>query len=114
MVGHIAVPEITGNLTPATMSHELVTQVLKEQLSFDGLIITDSLSMGAVTEQFTSAEAAQNALNAGCHILLMPEDFREAFDAVISSVSSGKIPAETLDNTVLRILTYKIESGILS
>ncbi len=113
MVAHVAAPELTGDLTPATMSYHMVTEILKEQLGFRGLVITDSLEMGAVTESCTSGESALNALNAGCDLLLMPANLVEAFDAVVSAVESGEYPAEKLDETVLRILRFKLDSGIL-
>ena len=114
MVAHVAAPELTGDMTPATMSHEIVTGILREKLSFSGLVITDSLEMGAVTEAYTSGEAALAALKAGCDILLMPVDLAEAFEAVLAAVENGEYPVEELDGTVLRILRFKMESGILS
>ena len=113
MVAHVAAPELTGDRTPATMSHEIVTGILRQKLGFEGLVITDSLEMGAVTESRTSGEAALAALNAGCDILLMPADLPEAFEAVVSAVESGEYPEETLDETVLRILRFKSDSDIL-
>lgn len=113
MVGHIAVPEITGGLTPSTMSGQVVTGILKEQLTFQGLVITDSLEMGAITESYTSAEAAITALQAGCDILLMPENLREAFDAVVSAIEDGTLSLEWLEGTVEMILQFKLEHGLL-
>lgn len=113
MVGHVAAPEITGDLTPATMSEKLVTHILKEQLGFRGLIITDSLSMGAITDAYTSGEAALAALEAGCDILLMPEDLEEAFAAVLTALEEGTFREERLNEIVRRILKYKIDAGIL-
>lgn len=114
MAAHVAAPEITGGMTPATMSYRMVTEILKGELGFSGLVITDSLEMGAVTEQYTPSEAALAALNAGCDILLMPADLTEAFEAVVSAVESGEYPAERLDRTVLKILRFKLDSGILT
>ena len=113
MVAHVAAPELTGDMTPATMSREIVTGILRQKLGFEGLVITDSLEMGAVTESCTSGEAAIAALNAGCDILLMPMDLAAAFDAVVSAVENGEYPMERLDETVLRILRFKADSGIL-
>ena len=113
MVAHVSVPELTGDMTPATMSGRLVTEVLKQQLGFRGLVITDSLEMGAVTESYSPGEAALAALNAGCDILLMPADLAEAFEAVVSAVERGSYPAEKLDETVHRILKFKADAGIL-
>lgn len=112
MVGHIAVPAITGDPIPASMSAEMI-QLLKDYLGFDGLIITDSLTMQAITKSYTSAEAAVSALQAGCDILLMPENLEEAFQAIVSALDDGTLSAQWLDETVLRILEFKILHGIL-
>lgn len=113
MVGHIAAPEITGDLTPASLSRTLVTDILKGELGFEGLVVTDSLAMGAVTESYTPGQAALAALNAGCDLLLMPNGLTEAFDAVVSAVEDGTFPEETLDAIVTRILTFKQAHGLL-
>ncbi len=114
MVGHIATPEITGDLTPATMSDKIVTDILRTRLNFKGVIITDSLSMGAVTEDYTSDEAAIKALKAGCDILLMPNNFKEAFDGLLKAVEDGTISEQRIDESVHRILTLKKEYGLLN
>ena len=111
MVGHLAAPQITGDLTPATMSGQMIA-ILKEQLGFQGLIITDSLSMGAVTDSYDFASAAVSAFQAGCDILLMPEDYREAFDGILSAVENGTITQQELDEKVLHILKRKEFMGL--
>ncbi len=113
MIGHIAVPSLTGDNTPATMSPALVTDILKTQLDFNGLVITDSLSMGAITDSYSSAEAALAALQAGCHILLIPQNFQEAFEGVASAVESGTFPESQLDEIVAKILHFKLDHGII-
>lgn len=114
MVGHIATPAITGNLTPATLSHKLVSEILREELGFSGLIVTDSLSMGAITENYSPGEAALAALEAGCDILLMPNGLTEAFDAIVSAVENGNYSEDALNTTVLRILRFKQAHGMIS
>lgn len=114
MVGHIATPEITGNLTPATMSDKIINDILRQQLGFEGVIISDSLAMGAVTDEYDSKEAAVKVFEAGCDILLMPENFTEAFDAIIEAVEDGTISEQRLDESVRRILTLKQEYGLLN
>ena len=113
MVGHIATPNITGELTPATMSDEIITGILRQQLKFDGVVITDSLAMGAITNEYNSGEAAIAVIKAGCDILLGPEDFREAFEAVVIAVENGMISEERIDESVYRILSLKKEYGCL-
>lgn len=113
MVGHIALPEVTGDSTPATLSSTVVTGILKEELGFEGLVITDSLEMGGIVNAYSSGEAAVSALQAGCDILLMPENLAEAFDAVIAAVEDGTLTQQWLDSTVRRILAFKELHGIL-
>jgi len=113
MVGHIAAPEITGTLTPASMSPEIVNDILRQQLGFDGVVITDSLAMGAVTDSYTPGEAAVNAIEAGCDVLLCPYDLQQAFEAVVDAVSSGTISEERIDESVYRILLLKQTYGLL-
>lgn len=114
MVGHIALPALTEDLTPATLSPALVTGILKEQLGFQGLIVTDSLAMGAITDYYTPPEAALGALNAGCDLLLMPQDLEEAFNGVIRAVEDGRFPEAQLNQTVLRILNFKLVHHIIA
>ncbi len=114
MVGHIATPEITGDLTPATMSEKIINDILRQQLGFKGVIITDSLSMGAITDEYDSKEAAVKVIEAGCNILLTPENFIEAFDGLLEAVEDGTISEQRIDESVRRILTLKQEYGLLN
>lgn len=108
MVGHIAAPALDGD-TPASLSYPIVTELLRGELLQGGdvLVVTDSLAMGAITEQYTPAEAAVQALNAGCDILLMPDGLTEAFDGVVAAVENGTISEERLNESVARILRVK-------
>lgn len=114
MVGHIAAPNITGDFTPADMSSEIVNTILRDQLGFDGVVITDSLEMGAITNEYNAGEAAIKALEAGCDILLGPENFKEAFEAIVNAVESGTISEERIDESVYRILSLKQRYGLLT
>ena len=116
MVGHItapnAVPAEEAGL-PATFSHTLVTDVLRNELGFDGLVVTDSMAMGAITENYTAGEAALAALEAGVDLLLMPAGLPEAFDAVVEAVETGAWPESELDARVERVLAAKRAAGLL-
>lgn len=114
MVGHIALPEVTGGMTPATLSYEVVTEILKKDLGFSGLVITDSMQMGAITDSYNSGEAAVAALKAGCDIILMPNDLPSAFNAVVDAVNNGILSVQWLDSTVTRILKFKQTHGMLT
>lgn len=87
----------------------MVTELLREELLPDEeiLVVTDSLAMGAITAQYTPGEAAVQALQAGCDLLLMPESLTEAFEAVEEAVQDGTIPEARLDESVARILRFK-------
>lgn len=113
MVGHIAVPSITGDLTPATLSSQVVTDILKGTLGFEGLVITDSLEMDAVADDYTSGDAALAALRAGCDVLLMPENLQKTFDAIVDAVETGSFSLSDLDSRVTRILRFKAAYGLL-
>lgn len=107
MVGHIATPQLTGNNTPASISYALVTNYLRNYIGFDGLIITDSLLMGAITNSYTSAEVCVASVKAGCDILLDPANFTDAFEAVVEAVENGEISEERINESVSRILEFK-------
>ena len=108
MVSHIACPNVTGDNTPATLSKELITDVLRNDMGFDGMVITDALNMGAVTQQYSSAQAAVAALDAGADMLLMPEDFKAAYQGVLDAVNNGTISEERINESVRRILEIKV------
>lgn len=109
MVGHLAAPNATGEDTPAIFSEALVEGVLREQMGFEGIIITDALNMDAITASYTSAQAAVKALQAGVDMLLMPADFTEAYQGVLDAVADGTLTQERIDESVLRILTLKFQ-----
>lgn len=113
MVGHIAAPNVTGTQEPATMSEKVVTELLKGELGFDGVVTTDALDMKAVSERYPAGEAAVRALQAGCDVLLMPDDFPAAYHAVLDAVRSGDVTHERLDDAVGRILACKEKLNIL-
>ena len=113
MIAHVALPEITGDMTPSTLSREVVTGILREELGFRGLIITDAMNMGAITDSYGSSDAAITALTAGCDIVLMPNNVPAAFQAVVDAIGNGTFSEEWLDATVRRILTFKQAHGIL-
>ena len=112
MVAHLSLPAVTDDGLPASLSAELITGKLRGELGYDGLVVTDSLAMDAVAERYTSGEAALLAFEAGADLLLMPYDYREAFDALADAVRSGRIPQECLDESVLRILLWKERLGL--
>ena len=106
MVGHIAVPSITGDNTPASMSKAIINDLLIDELQYKGLVITDALNM-IEHRDYSSDEIYQNVINAGADILLYPTDSIEAFNSVKKSVKEGKISEERINSSVRKILFYK-------
>lgn len=109
MVGHIAAPSLGTGDAPASLSETVVTKLLREELlaGEDVLLVTDSLAMGAITEEYTPGQAAVQAVLAGNDIILMPDGMTEAFEAVLTAVQDGTISEERLNESVARILRFK-------
>lgn len=111
MMGHLIVAEIDEQ--PALLSHKVVTGLLREELGFDGVVITDSLEMRAMTDHYGSGEIAVAAIQAGVDLLLCPQDLDEAIAALTRAVEDGGISRQRLDESVLRVLRLKLARGIL-
>ena len=107
MTAHISAPAVTGSTIPSTMSSVILTEKLRGELGYDGLIITDALEMGAIMEKYSSAEASIACLEAGVDILLMPYDYCEAFDGIVEAVETGRLSVERIEQSVCRILRLK-------
>lgn len=108
MTGHLSVPGLLEDPSiPATLSNKILVEVLRKELGFRGLIVTDALDMGGVKNKLDPSEVAVRALLAGADVLLMPPDPVGARDAVVNAVESGRIPMARLDDAVLRILQLK-------
>lgn len=113
MVSHISVSKVTETSQPASMSGLIMDTILRGELGFTGIIITDAMDMASITGNYTSAEAAYGAINGGADIVLMPSDFEMAWNEILSKANDGTISAERLDASVLRILTTKFMRGIM-
>ncbi len=113
MVGHISLPRVTGDDVPATLS-KTVIDLLKEDLGFDGIVITDSMTMNAVTDRYPAGEAAVMAVQAGIDMILIPEDLAGAAEGLLDAVQAGTVSEERIDESVRKILSVKLACGILS
>lgn len=114
MVSHISLPGITYDYTPASMSSDIVSRILRMGLGYDGIIITDAMDMGAVTTYYTSAQAAVDAINAGCDMILKPDNFKEAYQGVLDAVNNGEISIERIEESLMRIYRVKCRGMSLS
>ncbi len=102
MTAHIALPNITGDNTPSTMSKEIVTGILRDKLGFDGIVISDALNMKALTNNYSDEEIYIKTVSAGVDILLMPRDARLAVESIKNNISEDRI-----NESVRRILKFK-------
>lgn len=107
MAGHISVPAVVGDDTPASLSQMMVTSILREQLGYDGIVITDAMNMKAVTDTYTAEQAAVMAVNAGVDLILMPQDYEAAYNGLLAAVREGTISQERIDQSVVRIVKVK-------
>jgi beta-N-acetylhexosaminidase len=112
MSAHLAVPALDDPDIPATLSPKILTGVLREEMGFKGIIVTDALEMGGIAKGFTVAEASVRSLLAGADVLLMPPDGEAAIDAVAAAVRNGQISQGRIDESVMRILTAKAHVGL--
>jgi beta-N-acetylhexosaminidase len=113
MTAHVAAPQILGvGAVPATLSPYFMTQVLREDLHFDGVLFTDALEMGALVDQFGAEEIAVVALEAGADVLLMPREPERTIDAVVAAVEGGRVTEERVERSVRRVLRLKARAGL--
>lgn len=107
MVGHINTPEATSDGLPASFSKEIITDLLRDELGYEGVIITDSLGMGAAMAVYGDEENAVAAIQAGADICLQPADFATSYKSVLAAVKDGRISEARIDESVERILRLK-------
>ena len=109
MMGHMILDQIDDQ--PALFSYQLVTGLLREEMGFTGVVMTDSLQMQAMTDHYGSGEIAVGAVKAGVDILLCPRSLKDGVEALTEAVESGEITEERIDESVLRILRLKQSFG---
>lgn len=113
MMAHIAVPKLDESLLPASLSPVILSGLLREEMGYDGLVVTDALNMGAITDKYSADEACVLALLAGNDLLLMPDDFKLGYQGVLDAISDGTITIERIDESVSRILRAKQKINLL-
>lgn len=111
MVGHLIVPDIDE--LPATLSYKITTEMLRNEMRFEGIAITDSLAMSSIADNYGVGESAVMSIKAGIDMLLDPTDIDTAIDAVVQAVESGDITEDRIDDSVRKILALKEKHGLL-
>lgn len=112
MVSHLSLPNVTGDNTPSSLSGKMVTEILRQQLGFTGIIITDAMNVAAITEYYTADEAAVKALQAGADMIFMPEDYTTAYTGVLEAVQSGSLTEEQINESLRRIFRVKLRDRL--
>jgi beta-N-acetylhexosaminidase len=112
MTAHIAVPAISGEAIPATVSHRVLTGLLRADMGFDGIVFTDAMDMAAVNRLYPRGEAAVLAVLAGADVILMPRDVTEAVDAIMEAIDEGRLTEARIDESAGRLLRLKEDLGL--
>lgn len=109
MVAHISVPKVTGDEIPASMSGIILTNKLRLEMGYKGIIMTDALNMGAVANNYECAEAVIESIKAGVDIILMPKDFETAYMGVMTALDEGIVSEQRINESCIRIVKTKLD-----
>jgi len=112
MTAHMTVPAFEPDHVPATVSRRVLTGLLREELGFAGLVVTDAMDMLGLAKQFSAGEAAVRSIEAGADVLLMPPDPEGAIQAVLAAVERGRISRKRIDQSAQRVLEAKVRVGL--
>ena len=113
MAAHLTLPNVSDDKLPASLSKTLLTDKLRGELGYNGVIITDALGMGAVADNYSAAESVIKVINAGADIVLMPTSLESSYNALLKAVKDGDISEARIDESVGRILSLKDKYGLL-
>lgn len=113
MVSHISISRVTESTEPASVSSLVMKEMLRTEMGFEGIILTDAMNMKAITDLYDAGEAAVKSIKAGVDIVVMPDELGKAFKAVKKAVEDGKISEKTIDDSVERIIQLKIRRGLI-
>lgn len=112
MIAHIALPKVTGNYIPATLSKEIVSGILREELGFNGVVITDAVEMKALADNYSQEDICRMTIEAGVDMILMPKNPIEAANTIEKLVNEGTISEERINESVKRILLVKYKNKL--
>jgi beta-N-acetylhexosaminidase len=113
MTAHIAVPALEPANEPATVSSKILTTLLRGELGFRGITVTDAMDMQGLAANFGTGEAAVRSIEAGTDVLLMPKRAEDVINAIAAAVQSGRMTRARLDESVAKVLTAKIQLGLI-
>lgn len=111
MVSHLMLSKVTDEKEPSSLSSRVVNDILRKELGYKGIVMTDAMNMKAITDNYDSGEAAVKAIQAGVDLIVMPDNYKEAYKAIKDAVESGKIKESRIDKSVRRIIYAKLKRG---
>ncbi len=114
MTAHLAVPKLTGNEIPATLNPQISTDLLRKELGFDGIIVTDAMEMGAIEKNYSREKSVVMAVQAGADVVLLPLSVSGAIDSIESAVKKGDLTEERINLSVRKILHAKYKLGLVN
>jgi len=112
MTAHLSVPALDPADQPATVSSKIVTGLLRNELNFHGIIVTDAMDMQGLASMYNTAEASVRAIEAGTDVLLMPARAEDAINGILAAVESGRIRRQRIDESVQKVLQAKVQLGL--
>ena len=113
MVSHMTLINATQEKVPCSVSKEVINDMLINELGYKNIIITDSFSMGAITDKYTPGQAVVKSVSAGADMILMTPDLKAAHDALVNAIDRGEISRERIENSVRKIISVKIKMGLI-
>ena len=111
MVSHLMLSNVTDEKEPSSLSSRVVSDILRDELEYKGVIMTDAMNMKAITDNYSSGEAAVKVIQAGVDLIVMPDNYKEAYKAIKKALKSGKIKESRIDKSVRRIIYTKLKRG---
>lgn len=111
MVSHLMLSSVTDEKEPSSLSTRVISDILREELEYDGMIMTDAMNMKSITENYSAGDAAVKAIQAGNDIIVMPQDLGEAYEAVKGALKKGTLKESRIDESVERIIYTKLKRG---
>ena len=112
LVSHMTATELDS--VPCSLSSKVITDLLRGEMGYNGIVITDGMDMGAITDNYSNGDAAVKAVQAGVDMLLCPPSIDDACEALSQAVADGEITEERIDESIMRILTAKLEYGLMN
>lgn len=107
MVSNIVASELSGGVEPCSMSSSVVTDILRNELGFTGIVITEPMNVKAITEYYAADEAAVAALKAGCDMILLPEDLDTAYQGILNGIAEGSVAEARINDSLKRVMRVK-------